>query len=97
MAVSKEVEALLRTRLYGSKKELMNDAVRALMEMRPDLRVEVAVELYREREVTLWRAAEVAGMGLEEFKEVLSSRGIKIEVGGDVEDSEKRLDDVLGS
>jgi len=38
-------------------------------------------------EVSLWRASEISGMSLEEFKEVLASRGIKIAMGGTVEES----------
>lgn len=39
-----------------------------------------AIEMYKKEEVTLGRAAEIAGMGLIEFKEALKDRGIKIKV-----------------
>lgn len=95
MAASRDVEALLKSSVYGSREELLDDAFRALLELKPGLRTELAVELYRERKVTLWRAAEIAGVGLEEFKEILSSRNIEISVGGETEESEERLDRIL--
>jgi predicted HTH domain antitoxin len=58
--------------------------------------VEIAVDRYKNEEVSLWRAADIAGMTMEEFKEILSGRGIKIEVGGSKEESKKRISKVVG-
>lgn len=92
MAISEdEINALLRMNIYGSKDEIIADAVRVLLESKPGLRVEIAVDLYKNRKVSLWRAAEIAGLSIEEFKEVLAARSIKIEVGGTKEESRKRL------
>jgi predicted HTH domain antitoxin len=49
------------------------------------------LDLYKNEEVTLWRAAEIAGLCLEEFKELLASRSIRIEVGSSNEESLERL------
>ena len=73
--------------LSPSRKEVLSDAIRALLESKPSLKIEIAIDLYRRGKVNLWRASEIAGMSLEEFKEVLASRGIKITVGGAVEES----------
>jgi len=53
--------------------------------------MEVALDLYKNGEVTLWRAAEMAGLCLEEFKEFLATRSIRIEVGVGNEESLERL------
>ena len=53
--------------------------------------MEVALDLYKNGEVSLWRAAEMAGIRLEEFKEILASRSIRIEVGTSNEESQERL------
>ncbi len=45
--------------------------------------------------MSLWRASEIAGMSLEEFKEVLAGRGIRISVGGTVEESRRRIENVM--
>ncbi len=70
-------------------------SVRALLEKKPELRREIAVYLYKKGEVSLWKASEIARMNLEEFKEVLSRRGIKIKVSGTKEESDKRLKEVF--
>lgn len=90
-----EIEALLRMNIYPSREEILADAIRALLESKPNLKIEIAIDLYKRREVSLWRASEIAGMSLEEFKEVLASRGMKITSGGDLEESRRRIENVM--
>ncbi|MFQ6056749.1 MAG: UPF0175 family protein [Methanosarcinales archaeon] len=59
------------------------------------LRREIGISLYKKGEVSLWKASEIVRMNLEEFKEVLSRRGIKIMVRGTKEESDKRLKEVF--
>ena len=44
--------------------------MKILFESRPNLKLAAAVEMYKKEEVTLGRAAEIAGMGVIEFKDV---------------------------
>ncbi len=78
-------------RSYGSREAVISDAVRALLVLKPGLKMEVALDLYKNGEVSLWRAAEMAGLSLEEFKDLLASRSIRIEVGAGNEESLERL------
>ena len=55
------------------------------------MKMEVALDLYNNGEVSLWKAAEMAGLCLEEFKELLASKSIRIEVGASNEESLERL------
>lgn len=97
MAINKEeINALLRMNIYRSKEDIIADAIRALFESKPQLKVEIAVDLYKNEGVSLWRAADIAGMTMEEFKEILSGRGVKIEVGGSKKESKKRISKVVG-
>jgi len=86
-----EINILMRMNIYHSKDDIIADAIRALLESKPLLKVEIAIGLYKYGDVSLWKAAEIAGMTLEEFKEILSSRGIRIEIGGTHEESRKRI------
>ncbi len=70
-----EISALLRMNIYRSKEDIITDAIRALLESKPQLKVEIAVGLYENEEISLWRAADIAGMTLEEFKEILLEQG----------------------
>lgn len=90
-STNEEIDALMRAAIYKSREELMNDALRALLSMKPGLRIEIAIDLYKNEKVSLWKAAEIAGLCMEEFKDLLASRSIKIEVGGTDEESLSRL------
>ncbi|HJH25412.1 MAG TPA: hypothetical protein C5S37_01280 [Methanophagales archaeon] len=94
-AIEKEVDSLVRIGYYETKEGVIVDAVRALLEKKPELRREIAIHLYKNGEVSLWKASEIARMNLEEFKEVLSHRGIKIKVSVTKEESDKRLKEVF--
>ena len=90
-STEKEIDSLIRTKSYGSRDAVISDAVRALLVLKPGLKIEVALDLYKNGEISLWRAAEIAGLCLEEFKELLASRSIRIEVGASNEESLERL------
>ena len=75
-----QINGLIRAGYYPNKSELMMDALRYLFSRRQDLRLASAVELYQEEKVTLSRAAEMAGMVSEEFKDVLVEKCLKIRV-----------------
>jgi len=51
-----------------------------MLSSRGDLKINAAVEMYRSKDVSLGRAAELAGQSIFEFKEILKTRGIKIVV-----------------
>jgi len=80
MVLHKIEEILVESGRYSSERELIEDALRALIREKPELRVDVATELYKRGEVSLARASEIGGLNIEDFKELLKSRGIKIPV-----------------
>ena len=90
-STEKEIDSLIRIKKYCSRDAVISDAVRALLVLKPGLKIEVALDLYKNGDVSLWRAAEIAGLCLEEFKELLASRSIRIEVGTSNEESLERL------
>ena len=94
-AIEKEIDSLVGIGHYETEGGVIADAVRALLEKKPELRREIAIYLYKNGEVSLWKASAIARMNLEEFKEVLSRRGIKIKVSGTKEESDKRLKEVF--
>jgi len=91
------INALIRQNIYSSKDAVITDALRALLELRPNLKIEIAINLYNNNEISLWKAAETAGLELEEFKEILAARNIKIEIDGTKEESEQRIKHALGA
>jgi len=84
----KEIEVLLKK---YSEEELLKEAIRALFEVNPQLKIEAALELYKDGEVSLEKAAEIAGMGVVEFREFVSKK-IKREVGSNEAELRKRTE-----
>ena len=76
MSVAEDV-AILKRIAYSSEKEVMEAALRALLEKEPKLRIELAIAKFVSGKVSLNKASELAGLTSEEFKEILKSRGIK--------------------
>ena len=70
-----EIKGLVKSGHYSSKIEVLKDALRVLFETKPNLKISVALEMYRGNEVSLSRAAEIAGVTTVEFKEILANRG----------------------
>jgi len=79
--VKKEIGALVKVGYYSSKSDVVKDALRLLLDSKRNLRLAAAVELYKDGEFTLGKAAEVAGGGIIEFKEILASLGRKRRIG----------------
>ena|SRR2546426_3506761 len=75
--VKKEIDALVKAGYYSSKSDVVKDALRTFLSEKKNLRTAAAVELYKRDEVSLGKAAEIADMGIVEFKEVLANQGYK--------------------
>ncbi len=43
-----------------SRDEVVSDAISALLTLKPRLKIDMAVNLYRNKKVSLWRAADIA-------------------------------------
>ena len=75
-----EMNALLESNIYPNREELIQDAFRALLRAKPNLKIESAIRLYLSGRVSFSRAAELAGLCSEELKNILAERGIPREV-----------------
>ena len=75
-----ELRAVVKAGLYKSKEEAIRHALEVLLVAHPHLRIDTAVELYRQSAVTLARATEIAGLEIEAFKEQLAKQNVPIEV-----------------
>ena len=86
----KEIEAVIRAGYYSNKSEVVREALRDFFEKKSQLRIAAALEMYKNREITLSRAAEIAGMNFFDFKELVIERGIKIIISKQSKDEMKR-------
>ena len=78
MSLTESLPKVLVPKYYNSRDALVDDAFRALLNLKPGLKLEVAVELYLKGDMSLSKAAEIAGMDIESFKEMLEIRGFKL-------------------
>ncbi|MBI2761349.1 MAG: UPF0175 family protein [Chloroflexi bacterium] len=77
-----EPRDFVTARLYASEDEVVQDALRHLLEDRPDLRVGLAVDLYRRDEGwTIASAAYIAGVSLWKMLEILDEHGVEPRLG----------------
>lgn len=75
---NQEIASLVRLGLYASRDEVVSDAIRHLLLNNRPLRLELALDLFKADEVSLGRAAEIAGLDRWQFQELLHERGISV-------------------
>jgi predicted HTH domain antitoxin len=80
LETAKELTAVVRAGCFASEEEAVQEAVQVLFAAPPQLRLEAAIRRYLDEEITLARAAELAGLSRWRFQELLAQRGIRIEV-----------------
>ena len=76
--IDKDLSAMVRAGCFASEAEAVREAVHTLFTVKPHLRVEAAIRRYLDEEITLGRAAELAGLTRWRFQELLAQRGMRI-------------------
>ena len=71
----------VKARLYRDKEAVIQDALRHLLRGRPDLRVQLTIHRYQTEEISLARAAHLAGVSWAQMKDILLERGIQPRLG----------------
>src|SRR5207245_7453324 len=80
MIVDQQLEAVVRAGLFRDRQHAIQEAMQTLFAVRPQLRTEAAIELFRSGEVSLLRAAELAGLDFESFRLLIRDRAIPMEI-----------------
>lgn len=93
--MEEEVRVLVESGDYASRSDVIRDAFRTFLRRNPEKRLRVAVELYRKGKVSLMRAAEIAEMDIETFREELEERGIVLETAGGTVGERKEVEEWL--
>ena len=83
MIVDRELDAVIRAGVFRDREHALQEAMETLFTVRPHLRTEAAVEMFRSGEVSLLRAAEIAGLDFESFRRLLQDRRIPWEIDGE--------------
>jgi predicted HTH domain antitoxin len=76
------VRDLVDAELYPDEESVIRDALRSLLRTRPEMRLELAVRRYEaEEDLSLAKAASIAGVSFDQMKEILHTRGIPLRLG----------------
>lgn len=71
----KKVNALVTAGYYSNESDIVKDAMISLFETNRELNLKASIELYKKGEISLRKAAEIAGMTSIEFKDILAKKG----------------------
>lgn len=77
------VQDFVEARLYGNEEEVIRDALRHLLRDRSDLRIQLAIYHYEKEDISLAKAASLAGVSWAQMKDILLERGIQPRLGPD--------------
>ncbi len=72
---------LVEAHLYENEEAVISDALRHLLRTRADLRIQLATHRYRTTNISLSRAASMAGLSWAQMKDVLVENGIQPRLG----------------
>jgi predicted HTH domain antitoxin len=83
MIVDQQLDAVVRAGLFRDRQHAIQEAMQTLFTVRPQLRTEAAIELFRAGDISFLRAAEMAGMDFESFRLLLRDRAIPWQIEAD--------------
>ena len=75
------VQTLVDAHLYPTPEAAIEDALRALLRDKPQLRIELAIHRYRSEGISLGKAAYLAGVSFDRMKALLVERNIPLRLG----------------
>ncbi len=76
-----EIRTLVDARLYPNEAAVLQDALRSLLNEKPQLRIELAIHSYQTQDISLAKAAHLAGVSFDRMKAILVARGIQPRLG----------------
>lgn len=86
--LERELRATVRSGMFRSEADAVQEALGTFFASKPQYRVEAALEMFRSGEVSLSRAAEIAGMNSVRFHELWRQRGGRQEIELQAEDTD---------
>lgn len=91
-----EVRDFVEARLYDTEDEVIRDALRHLLRARPEARIQLAVYRYQtEEDLSLAKAAELAGVSWAQMREILLEKGVSPRLGPETVEEAQREAEAL--
>jgi predicted HTH domain antitoxin len=87
-----EARDFVEARLYDNEDEVIRDALRHLLRARPEARIQLAVYRYQTEDLSLAKAADLAGVSWAQMRDILLEKGIAPKLGPEtIEEAEKEV------
>lgn len=71
-----KLDAITRIGYYDSLSEFLRDAIRNLLEKNKDVRLALAFELFKNKKISLGKAAEITHLSIDEIKQHFKEREV---------------------
>lgn len=85
----------VQAKLYEREDDVLQDALRHLVRARPDYRLPLALSRYQNEEISLAKAATLAGVSWLQMREILIENGIEPRLGPETEEEIEEEIEVL--
>jgi len=86
---------LVEAGIYPDEQTAIREAMRALWQERPQLKIEWAIHQYQTQDISLAKAAALANVCFDRMKEILLQHGIQPRLGAETFDDARRELDIL--
>ncbi len=88
---------LVEAGIYPDEQTAIREAMRALWQERPQLKIEWAIHQYQTQDISLAKAAALANVCFDRMKEILLQHGIQPRLGAETfADARRELDILQG-
>jgi len=75
------IQTRVDAQLYPNQEAVIADALRHLLRARPELKIQLAIYRYEKENISLAKAASLAGVSCALMKDILREKGISLRLG----------------
>lgn len=76
-----QFDQLVKSGLYSDEQAVLRNALQALFQVNPRIKIKMLVNAYAAGDISLGRAATLLGVSQEEMKDILREAGVSIHLG----------------
>lgn len=76
-----QFDQLIKSGLYSDEQAVLRNALQALFQANPRIKIKMLVSAYAAGDISLGRAATLLGVSQEELKDILREAGVAIHLG----------------
>jgi predicted HTH domain antitoxin len=92
--LERQLAATVRAGLFRTEAEAVREVLDTFFKAKPQYRVEAALAMWQADEVSLERAAEIAGMNFFLFRDLMIQRGITVVVDTTAEEARAQAQEI---